>query len=324
MSHISYSLGSLLSVNDVLGCARTLADYKINTVWIPETWGMECFSMMGAISQKLDNVRIGSSIINIYSRSPALVAMGAVTADSLSGGNAILGLGASSPAIVESFHGSKYDSPLERMREYVQIIRLVCSGEKIKHTGRFFSLSDFRILIKPPRTRIPIYLAAVGPQMLKLATEIADGAILYLRPLDELKKTSRKITSQNPDFDVGCQIITAVSHDSESAIKRAKSTISFYVAVSRVYREFLAGCGYTSETSAIAAEYTKTKIPQNPSLVPDSMVDDLAICGTPESCRTQLRRFVDAGVTHPILQFNPVGNVAESFLLACNTFSEDK
>lgn len=322
--HVSYSLGSLLTVSDVLECARTLTGYKLDTVWIPETWGMECFAMMGAVSQTLVRPRIGSSIINIYSRSPSLVAMGAVTADSLSGGRMILGIGASSRPIVESFHGAKYDSPLARMREYVDVLRLACSGARIDHTGEFFTLSGFRVLIEPVRKRIPIYLAAVGPQMVRLASEIADGVILYLRPLDELRKTARIITKDRPDFDVACQIITAVSDDEEAAIQRAKSTISFYVAVSQVYREFLEQNGFKSQTDAIIAEYQKTRAPYNPSLVSDSMVKSLAICGTPASCTGQLARFTDAGVRHPILQFNPVGNVAESFKLVCATFSEEQ
>ena len=318
----SFSLGSLLTVNDVIECTKTISRYKTDTVWIPETWGMECFAIMGAVSQILDNTRIGSSIINIYSRSPSLVAMGAITADSLSSGRLILGLGASSRPIVESFHGAKYDSPIARMREYVNIIRLACSGQSLDYTGEFFKLSGFKSLIKPVRKKIPIYLAGVGPQMLQIASEIADGAILYLRPLSELHNTSNLLVKHNPNFDVACQIITAISLDDEAAIKRAKSTISFYISVGRVYREFLESNGYKSQTREIFAEYKKTGVPQQPSLVPDSMVSDLAICGTPDTCTEQLAKFIDAGVTHPILQFNPIGNVAESFKLACSTFSE--
>lgn len=319
---VSYSLGSLLSVDNVLECARNLESHDIDTVWIPETWGMECFSMMGAISQILTKPRIGSSIINIYSRSPSLVAMGAVTSDTLNGGRTILGLGTSSPAIVKSLHGTEYEAPLERMREYVDIIRLACSGKKIEYNGKFFSLSGFRILIRPVREKIPIYMAAVGPRMLETALEIADGTILYLRPLKELKNTINKMSLQKPDFDVACQIITAISEDIDAAQRRAKSTISFYIAVSNVYSDFLALNGYAKEAETIRAEYKKTGVPQQPELVPDSMVSELAICGEPESCREQLQKFKDAGVNHPILQFNPVGDVSESFNLVCRTFSE--
>ena len=318
----SYSLGSLLSVREVIECARSLAGSGADTVWIPETWGMECFSMLGAISQALPGPRLGSSIINVYSRSPSLVAMGAVTADALSGGRLILGIGASSRPIVESLHGISYDSPLERVREYVKVLRLACSGERIDHAGRLFSLSGFRLLVRPVREQIPIYLAAVGPQMISLASDAADGAILYLRPLGGIAETAAALKRKNPDFDVACQIITAVSDDEEAAMARAKATISFYVSVGRVYAGFLSENGYASEVGAIRSEYEKTRSPHHPSLVPDRMVRDLAVCGPPESCRAQLARFTDAGITHPILQFNPVGDVTESFGALRAAFSE--
>ncbi len=317
---VSYSLGSLLTVDEVVSCARVADRAETDTIWIPETWGMECFAMMGAVSQVARLPRIGSSIINVYSRSPALVAMGALTADTLGGGRTILGLGASSAPIVGGLHGMSQDSPLARVREYVEIVRLACSGEKIEHDGRLFSLSGFGLLIRPVRKRIPIYLAAVGPAMVSLAAEVADGAILYLRPIHEIPAAAARLRSSNPDLDIALQIITAVSHDEEAAIKRAKSTISFYVAVGRAYREFLARNGYASETAAIHDEYVRTGVPRCADLVPDSMARELAVFGAPESCRQQLKRFVDAGVTHPILQFNPVGDVAESFGLLVSAF----
>ena len=107
---ISYSLGSLLSIDELLRCAEKTARYKPHAVWVPETWGMENFAMLGAVAQRTHS-KIGSSIINIYSRSPALIAMGAATIDTLSNQRLILGLGASSIPIVEELHGSKFERP---------------------------------------------------------------------------------------------------------------------------------------------------------------------------------------------------------------------
>ena len=104
---LAYSLGSLLSVEQMLECSELLSHRKVDTIWIPETWGMENFSILSMISQKVSLAKIGSSIINIYSRSPALIAMGAATIDVLSNGRLVLGLGTSSIPIVEDFHGSK-------------------------------------------------------------------------------------------------------------------------------------------------------------------------------------------------------------------------
>lgn len=312
-ARVSCSLGSLLTVPEVVSCARAAEAAGADTVWIPETWGMECFAMMGAVSQATRAPRIGSSIINVYSRSPALVAMGAVTADALSGGRLMLGLGASSGPIVRGLHGMGYDSPLSRVREYVEVVRLACSGARMEHKGRHYGLSGFRLLVRPVRERIPVYLAAVGPAMVSLAAELADGAILYLRPLREVRGASARLRAKNASLDVAMQIVTAVSHDEGAALERAKSTISFYVAVGSAYRGFLARNGYAREAGEIHGEYRRTGQARQPQLVPDAMARELAIFGAPEECRRQLARFVAAGVSHPILQFNPVGGVTESF-----------
>ena len=236
---LGYSLGSALSIDQILSCATTLSNYNPDTVWIPETWGMENFSMLSAVGQILKRPKIGSSIINIYSRSPALIAMGAATIDSITNGRLILGLGTSSLPIVQEFHGYNFEKPISRMTEYVEIIRKVLSGKKIDYSGKIFSLKNFALLIKPPRENIPIYLAAVNQKMVDLCWEIAEGVIFYLRPLTELKDIIKKMQSRR-EIDVSCQLITCVSNDEDEAIKRAKKTVAFYVSVGQIYREFLA------------------------------------------------------------------------------------
>jgi len=179
---LSYSLGSLLTVEQVLSCSKKLNRLKPDTIWIPETWGMENFSMLSMASKENIFSKIGSSIINIYSRSPSLIAMGAVTVDTISNKRLILGLGTSSQPLVEDFHGDKFVKPLKRMKEYVEIIRLILSGKTVNYSGEIFSLKNFSLLIKPPRDSIPIYLAAVNQKMVELTWKIADGVIFYLRP----------------------------------------------------------------------------------------------------------------------------------------------
>ncbi len=319
---LSYSLGSLLSINEILDCSKILQNKNVDTVWIPETWGMENFSMLSMISQNVQS-KIGSSIINIYSRSPALIAMGAVTVDTISKGRLILGLGTSSPPIVENFHGYDFDKPLGRMREYVQVIRKITSGEKITHKGEFFNLKDFSLLTKPIRNKIPIYLAAVNKKMVDLSLEIADGVIFYLRPLNELKETISKMQTKRK-IDSTCQIITAVSEDSEEALIRVKTTIAFYVSVGKVYREFLSNNGFKNETKNIFEEFKKTGFKSNTEMVTDSMIDALTIYGTPDECRKKFKKFKETGIDLPIIQFNPIGDTLESFKLLTDTFSGDE
>ncbi len=314
MLRIGFSLGSLLSVNDVLDCARILKKHNLDSVWIPETWGMECGSMLSAISQITEKPKIGSSIINIYSRSPSLIAMNAATLDTLSNGRLILGLGTSSKAIVEEWHGLEFEKPLQRMREYVAIIRQIISGNKVTYNGNFFRLRNFSLLIKPVRKEIPVYIAAINPKMVELTWEIGDGVIFYLRPLDEIQNTVTQMQKKRK-IDVACQIITCVSEDAERAIARAKKTLSFYVSVGKIYREFLARNGYEKETNAIFSEYKKSGLEETHRFVPDAMIHSLALCGTPSELPKKLKQFARAGINLPILQFNPIGSVTESFKL---------
>ena len=319
---LSYSLGSLLTINQILECSKKLNKFKPDTLWIPETWGMENFSMLSLASKENNFSKIGSSIINIYSRSPSLIAMGAATVDTISNKRLVLGLGTSSQPLVEDFHGSKFERPVKRMEEYVKIIRLIFAGKIINYSGEFFTLKDFSLLIKPPRNDIPIYLAAINQKMVELAWNVADGVIFYLRPKNELKSTLTSMQAKKK-IDASIQIITCVHSDSEKAINRAKKTLAFYVSVGKIYREFLASNGFENETKNIFEEYKKTGLKNNSELVPESMVKELCISGTPDECRKQLQGFYETGVDLPIIQFNPIDNVQESFDLVTSTFSEE-
>ena len=319
---IACSLGSLLSVNQVLECTEILSKTGVDTIWIPETWGMENFSMLSAVSNKTTTQKIGSSIINIYSRSPSSIAMGAATIDTLSDGRFILGLGTSSLPIVETFHGYKFENPVQRMKEYVEIIRLALSGKQVDYSGQIFNLKNFTLLIKPKRELIPIYLAAVNKKMVELTWEIGDGVIFYLRPLNEMKETITKMQSKKK-IDVTCQIITCIAEDSDVAINRAKKTLAFYVSVGKIYREFLAKNGFRDETYNIFDEFKKSGFKSNHELVTDSMLHSLCISGTPTECKKQLQNFRETGINLPIIQFNPVGGITESCKLLKKTFLDE-
>jgi 5,10-methylenetetrahydromethanopterin reductase len=319
---LGFSLGSLLSLDEIMECSKILSQHNPDSIWVPETWGMECCSTMSALSQIAKKPKIGSSIMNIYSRTPALISMAAATLDMISNGRFILGLGTSSQVIIDEWHGLEFDRPLDRMKEYVEIIRLAISGNKVNYTGKFFQLSNFTLLIKPPRNRIPIYLAAINQKMVELTWNIADGVIFYLRPLSELQHVISKM-QQRKKIDVACQLITCVSEDKDEAIDRAKKTIAFYVSVGKIYRGFLARNGFENETRAIFEEYKKSGLKNNHVEVSDHMVDALSVCGTPPEVVKKIKRFVNVGVDLPILQFNPTGDVTKSFKLLISTLTSD-
>ena len=208
------------------------------------------------------------------------------------------------------------------MKEFVEIIRLAISGNKVNYDGEIFKLNNFTLLIKPQRTKIPIYLAAINKKMVDLAWDIGDGVIFYLRPLNEMKQTISKMQAKKK-IDVTCQLITCVSKNSEEAVDRAKKTIAFYISVGDIYRKFLAENGFKKETSSIFEEFKKSGFKSNHELVTDSMLQSLAISGSPEECKKQLTSFIDVGIDQPILQFNPIGDTMDSFRLFSKTFLDE-
>jgi 5,10-methylenetetrahydromethanopterin reductase len=314
---LGYSLGPLLSTHEILECAK-MADQQenVDSLWVPESWGRESFVTLGAMSQITKKVRLGTSIVNIYSRTPATVAMAATTLDMLSNNRTIIGLGASTAAIVERWHGVQFNRPVSRMKEYVECIRLIVKGEKVNYNGKFFKVSDFRILHQPQRSHIPIFMAAINKEMLSTASEVADGILLYLRPYEELKRTTRELkqATKQKSFQIACSFICALSNkDPEKARQRAARTLAFYVAVGKYYSNFLVGNGFETEVKEITAEYKKVGAESAAKFVSDRMLSSLAICGSSEDCRESLSKFLSTGITLPILQFNPVGDSESSF-----------
>ena len=321
---IGFSLGPLLSMDDLLRCAK-MADQQqnIDSLWIPESWGRESFSSLGAISQITKNVRLGTSIIGIYSRTPAITAMAATTLDMLSGNRTVIGLGASTPAIVENWHGVHFDMPARRMKEYIELVRLMTQGEKVNYSGKFFKIKNFKMLHQPQRKHIPIFMAAVNKKMISIASDLADGILLYLRPFDELNKIAYELkqATKGKAFEIACSFICAVSNkEPQKARDRAAGTLAFYVAVGKYYSNFLAENGFKAEVQEIIEEYKKSGAETAAKFVSDKMLSSLAICGSSEDCRESLSKFVSTGITLPILQFNPVGDSESSFREMLSTF----
>ena len=318
IGQIGYNPSSLFNTQDILEFAKQL-DFKpqVNSIWIPESWGREAFVMLGAIGAITRRIKLGTSIVSMFSRPPATLAMSASTLDNISLNRTIIGIGASTPILAENWHGIKFVHPLKRMREYVTCFKIISSGETINFDGNFFKLKNIKIMHPSQRKEIPVFLGAVNSGMIKLATEVADGTILYLRPLDELKKTVDRIKSltsrKSKSFEICCVFITAVSNKyPDLARERAAKTLAFYVAVGKYYNEFLSSHGFENQVEQITTEYQNHGVENISKFVTDPMLDSLTIYGTTEDCIKSLKRFVSCGVSLPILQVNPVKDNTES------------
>lgn len=328
IGQIGYNPSSLFKTKDIIEFAKQL-DHKhqVNSLWIPESWGREAFVMLGAIGAMTRRIKLGTSIVSMFSRSPATLAMAASTLDNISLNRTIIGIGASTPILAENWHGIKFKHPLDRMREYVTCFKIISSGETINFDGNFFKLKNIKIMHPSQRKEIPVFLGAVNSGMIKLATEIADGIILYLSPLDELKKTVERIKSltsrKSKSFEICSVFITAISNKyPDLARERAAKTLAFYVAVGKYYSEFLSSHGFKSQVEQITTEYQNHGSENISKFVTDPMLDSLTIYGTTEDCIKSLKRFVSSGVSLPILQVNPVKDniqsISDSLLLVEN------
>ena len=318
IGQIGYNPSSLFKTQDILNFAKQL-DYKpqVDSLWIPESWGREAFVMLGAIGAMTRRIKLGTSIVSMFSRSPATLAMAASTLDNITLNRTIIGIGASTPILAEDWHGIKFINPLDRMREYVTCFKIISRGEIINFDGNFFKLKNMKIMHPSQRKEIPVFLGAVNSGMIKLATEIADGIILYLSPLDELKKTVERIksltTRKSKSFEICSVFITAISNKyPDLARERAAKTLAFYVAVGKYYNKFLSSHGFKSQVEQITTEYQNHGIENISKFVTDPMLDSLTIYGTTEDCIKSLKRFVSCGISLPILQINPVKDNIQS------------
>lgn len=184
-----------------------------HSVWVPETWGRDAFVLLSMLSQKTQEIKLASCIVNIFSKTPSQIAMASGALSELSNGRFILGLGASGKRVIEDFHGIKFEKPVERMGETVDIITSLLSGKTANHVGTTFKTRDFYLNFK---TSVPeIYIAALGPKMLDLA--MAKGNILFnMKPINEIKKVNK-----------GNGKIAAVLPCGSEEVR--KGTVAFYI-----------------------------------------------------------------------------------------------
>jgi len=320
---LGFSLGTLLTHSEVLRCAALADKQGAESIWIPESWAREAFVTLGNIAAITEKVRIGTGIISIYSRSAATIAMATATLDAMCNGRAFVGLGASSKVLVENWHGKEFSHHITRMREYVEVIREIMKGDKVNYEGKVAKVKDFNLGFSPHRNDIPIYVAATNERMLGLASDKADGVILFLRPIDELAKTVNRLKiTRDRNFDIICVIMTAIGKEREVARDRARKTLAFYAAAGSIYKEFLASNGFREEIAQITESYRKEGLANVHRLIPDKMLDAITIAGEPEECRKKLSKFMETGISLPVIQFNPVNEAESSFKDVLKTFLE--
>lgn len=295
---------------------RALADYGrlaeeggYESFWVPEAWGSDAISLLGALAATTTRIRLATGIINIFSRSPGLIAQTFATLDELTGGRMIIGLGASGPQVIERWHGGRFEWPIRRMREVVEILRLALAGERLNYAGQIFSLSGFKLGMDPVRPRIPIYLATFKPQGLRLTGEIADGwlptnlSVAHLPAMLRTVAEGARAAGRDPaSIDVAPMIHTLVTENREEARGLVRRHLAYYVGgMGTFYFELMQSYGFAEEAGRIRERWQAGDRDGAGRQVSDAMVDALSITGTASECRKAIEGRRVRGVALPVL-----------------------
>ncbi|WP_135365347.1 TIGR04024 family LLM class F420-dependent oxidoreductase [Halosimplex halophilum] len=281
------------SVDQLVEFAREAEQLGYERAWLPETWGRDAVTTLTTIAERTETIGIGTSIANVYSRSPALIGQTAATLQEVSEGRLRVGLGPSGPAVVEGWHGVDYDRPLRRTRETIEVVRLVLSGDPVEYDGEIFTLSGLRLRCDPPETVPGIDAAGMGPKSVELAGRFADGwhALMLTRGglrdrLADLKRGAELGDRDPEELRVTLSLPCIALDDRERARRLARNHLAFYVgAMGTFYREALERQGYDEEAVEIASEWANGNREAALAAVSDELLDDLGIAGTPEECR---------------------------------------
>lgn len=276
------------------------------SLWVGESNGFEAFTFLGAILSHTERIKVAPGIASIFTRTPALMSMSAASLHAIAPSRVIVGLGVSTRIIVDGWHGLRWDHPLERVAEYVQMLRQGLRGERLTHEGTYYQARNFRLGVDAPGD-IPLYLAAVNPKMLRLAGAIADGVLLTWIPVAAVAQVIAEIRAgaidagRDPDaVDIALYLRACVTDDREAALGWLRRDITGYTVAdvySRAFRDF----GFESEVNAMHAAWQNGERERATQQISDRMVEALGVIGTEAACQDHVRRFVAAGVTLPII-----------------------
>ncbi|HXN85031.1 MAG TPA: LLM class F420-dependent oxidoreductase [Candidatus Binataceae bacterium] len=277
--------------------------------WSFESFGSDAFSPIAAASMISDKLRFGTAIVPVFTRPPALIAMSAATVNQLSNGRFILGLGISTPNIVQNWMGVPYEKTHTRTRETVDAVRAIMKGEKYTANGKTVHINGFKMDLRLDVPPSPIYLGAQGSKMLRLAGEIGDGVIVNFvttetlpAMLDHTREGMRSAGKDPSKLDVVCRIMMALGEEASVARSMLKRALTAYVTVPQ-YNKFFQEIGYENEAGKAMELWNKGDRKQALESIPDAMVERIFVFGDAKTCRKRIDEYFTAGVTTTALQF---------------------
>jgi F420-dependent oxidoreductase-like protein len=301
--------------------AVALENAGLDTVWVAEAYGFDGVSLMGYLAAVTETVEIGAAILPIYTRTPTLLAKTAAGVDALSDGRCVLGLGASGPQVIEGFHGVPYTQPLTRTREIIEICRKVWARERVTYEGKAYTLplppeqgtglgKPLKLITRPVRDRIPIYVAALGPKNVRMTAEVADGwlPLFYLPEKvddvwgDDLAAGAAARSADLAPLEIVAGGLLAVGDDAARMRDLARPMIALYVGGMgargrNFYNDLAQRYGFEAEAVKIQDLYLDGKKDEAAAAVPDGLLEAATICGPEGYVRDRIAAFKEAGVT---------------------------
>jgi F420-dependent oxidoreductase-like protein len=311
---------------ELVALAQEAERLGFDSAWAAEAWGADAVTVLAWLAATTKKLRLGSAVMQIPARTPALTAMTAMTLDLMSGGRFMLGLGVSGPQVVEGWHGQPWGKPLGKTREYVEIVRSALRRERLEHHGQHYDIpysgpgstglgKPLKLLGRPLRAEIPVYLAALGPKNVELAAEIADGWLpLYLSPdrFDEVFRPHLAGAAEGFEIVAGAHVVPG--DDLDACRAPVKQSLALYIGGmggrgANFYNALACRYGYEREAGEIQELYLGGKQREAAAAVPDALVDEVALVGPKERIADRLEAWRACGVTTLLCQTRDVGTL---------------
>jgi F420-dependent oxidoreductase-like protein len=289
---------------ELIELAREAESLGYDSAWAAEAWGTDAVTVLAWLAATTTTIKVGSAIMQIPARTPAATAMTAVTLDLLSGGRFLLGLGTSGPQVVEGWHGQEWGKPLGKTREYVEIVRAAVRREALEFDGEHYRLGrpkPLKLMARPLRAEIPIYLAAIAPKAVEQAAEIADGWLpLFFSPGKVREAFPAPFAREG--LDVAPSVPAVAIDDVEAGRDALKPYYALYIGgmgsrVRNFYNDLFARYGFEREAREIQELFLDGKQREAAAAVPDRFVDEVALVGPKERIAERLVAFREAGAT---------------------------
>ncbi len=303
------------------------------SAWAAEAWGTDVVTVLSWLAATTSKLRVGAAIMQIPARTPAATAMAAATLDLMSGGRFLLGLGTSGPQVAEGWHGEPWGKPLGKTREYVGIVRSALRREAVEHHGDHYDVPfrgegatglgiPLKLMLRPLRAEIPIYLAAMGPKNVALAAEIADGWLAFLLSPERFHTAFEGPLSEGfarggrdrALFDVAAGVPVALVDDVAAGIDALRPMLALYVGGMgargrNFYNRLVSRYGYEAEARQIQDLYLEGKHRDAAAAVPDALVEEVALVGPKERIAARLEAWRECGVTSLHVQARDAGTL---------------